>query len=698
MVGSPPAGSVVTLRAALRFLDRRLGEAVAALRSEVAARAEDPLRGLYVSDDDVDTLLDTDSDAELDGAAPAAASFPRLARLANLFGLNPVEQEAVLLCLAPEIDLRYERLYAYLQDDLTRRRPTVDLLLRTVALDDAGPLGARAALSPGGRLFTTGLLLAVDEPGASGPWLGRTLRLDERVVEYLVGLDRPDARLAGCVTLDAPLAESGGPDLPEAVPAGLARVLATGGNATIYLHGASAAARRATVRAACRVAGRPLLTVDGPALLELERPAAALALIGREARLQEAALAFDGIDRLLTDDPALHGLRSQLRGLLAARPDPTVLLGERWWEPAAWLAGSPALRIQLPPLPPTARADAWRRQVGDQLPAETVAELAGRFRLDDAAVTAVVATARLHAVWRGGDAAGAEDVRAAARAVATPPLGHLAQRLEPRYDWDDIVLPGDSLAQLRELCSRARYQGTVLTQWGFGRKHVRRFGLTALFAGPPGTGKTMAAEIVARNLGLAIYRIELAALVSKYIGETEKNLEQVFRAADQGDAVLLFDEADAIFGKRSEVRDAHDRYANVETAYLLQRLETFEGVAILTTNLRGNLDEAFVRRLDFALEFPLPEEPERAAIWRHALPDEAPLATDVDLPFLARKFRLSGGHIRNIALTAAFLAAADGGEIGMAHLVRATRREHQKLGKLISEGDFGPYYGLLRES
>ncbi|MGH2460734.1 MAG: ATP-binding protein, partial [Chloroflexota bacterium] len=277
------------------------------------------------------------------------------------------------------------------------------------------------------------------------------------------------------------------------------------------------------------------------------------------------------------------------------------------------------------------------------------------------------------------------------------PLSGLARRLEPRYTWDDIVLPADGTAQLREICSRARYQITVLEKWGFGRKHARRAGLTALFAGQPGTGKTMAAEIVGGVLGLELYRIDLAAVVSKYIGETEKNLETIFRAADQGDAVLLFDEADALFGKRSEVRDAHDRYANVEVAYLLQRLEAYDGLAILTTNLRGSMDEAFVRRLDFVLDFPMPEEPERLAIWRLALPREAPLDPDLDLAFLARKFRLAGGHIRNIALASAFLAAGEEQPIGMKHLVRATRREYQKLGKMVGPGDFEHYYAMLKD-
>jgi SpoVK/Ycf46/Vps4 family AAA+-type ATPase len=355
------------------------------------------------------------------------------------------------------------------------------------------------------------------------------------------------------------------------------------------------------------------------------------------------------------------------------------------------------LRLDLAALAAGDRVRLWRSQVDGQLPSDAVAELATRYRLvEDADIRAVTSEAQSRAELRGATSVELDDVRDAARTIATPPLEGLARHIEPKYSWDDIVLPPDGHAQLREMCSRARHQLTVLETWGYGRKHARRRGTTALFAGPPGTGKTMAAEIVAGSLGLDLYRIDLAAVVSKYIGETEKNLERIFRAADQGDAVLLFDEADAIFGKRSEVRDARDRYANVEVAYLLQRLETYEGLAVLTTNLRGNIDEAFVRRLDCVLEFPLPEEAERLQIWRRALPSEAPVAEDADLAFLARKFKLAGGHIRNIALTAAFLAAEDDTAIGMKHLARATRREYQKLGKLVAESDFEQHYSLLK--
>jgi SpoVK/Ycf46/Vps4 family AAA+-type ATPase len=353
--------------------------------------------------------------------------------------------------------------------------------------------------------------------------------------------------------------------------------------------------------------------------------------------------------------------------------------------------------VELAAPGPAGRLQLWQNQLNGRVPHVELTELAERYRFGEEAVRAAVAAARGRSTWRGDQQFTASDLRDAARAIAAPPLEGLAHLIEPRYGWADIVLTADGLAQLDELCARARHQMQVLDEWGYARKHVRRAGLTALFAGPPGTGKTMAAEIIAGALGLDLYRIDLSAVVSKYIGETEKNLERIFGAADQGDSVLLFDEADALFGKRSEVREAHDRYANVEVAYLLQRLERYEGVAILTTNLRGNVDEAFLRRLDCVLEFPLPEEPERLAIWRQSIPSQAPMDEDVDFAFLARKFKLAGGHIRNIALTAGFLAATERSPIEMRHLVRATRREYQKLGKLVTPGDFEHHSRHLRD-
>jgi SpoVK/Ycf46/Vps4 family AAA+-type ATPase len=305
---------------------------------------------------------------------------------------------------------------------------------------------------------------------------------------------------------------------------------------------------------------------------------------------------------------------------------------------------------------------------------------------------ACVALAQRRAIWRQGEGAdfvsgiaGHEDLFSAARAQTGNELAGLAQKIETLYRWDDIILPPDTLSQLTEICMQVTHRHRVWSDWGFGQKLSLGKGVNALFSGPSGTGKTMAAEIVASELGLDLYRIELSTMISKYIGETEKNLERVFRAAENSNAILFFDEADALFGKRSEVRDSHDRYANIEISYLLQKMEQYEGVAILATNLQQNMDEAFLRRLAFIIKFPFPDESSRRRIWGVMWPRQIPLAQNIDLDLLAGVLKVSGGNIRNIALAAAFLAAEEGGPVSMPHLVRAARREYEKLGHVFPE-------------
>jgi hypothetical protein len=280
----------------------------------------------------------------------------------------------------------------------------------------------------------------------------------------------------------------------------------------------------------------------------------------------------------------------------------------------------------------------------------------------------------------------------AVRRLAGGHLEKLAVRVRPRRGWEDLVLPADDLRQLRELAARHRRRGVVYGEWRF--PPLPSTGIVALFAGVSGTGKTLAAEVVAGELGLDLYKVDLSAVVSKYIGETEKNLERIFGAAAAGDLVLFFDEADALFGKRSEVADAHDRYANIEVAYLLQRLESYDGLVILATNLQRNIDQAFLRRISVAVDFVLPEEAQRRAIWGRSFPPEAP-ATDLDLDFVARQFKISGGVIHNAALGAAFLAAEEGDTITMRHVILAIKREFQKLGRLRTEAEFERYFDLV---
>jgi AAA+ superfamily predicted ATPase len=442
--------------------------------------------------------------------------------------------------------------------------------------------------------------------------------------------------------------------------------------------------------------GTPLLVADlarlaGEAGSSAER-AGLLARVFSTARLREAILCLSHAD----DVAAAAGDRAALDRELAEHTGIVILAGDQAWRPSG---GEPlgVLEIRLSPPGFAARRAAWLDAIaahgGAISPADADA-LAASFRLgpDQIAESAAVATqaARL----AGGDAAaGAAGLeRAALFAAARRQGGHelsaLTRRIEPAYRWDDLVLPGESVTQLREICRRTSLRERVLGDWGFGTKLSRGRGTTALFAGPPGTGKTTAAEVVAGDLGLDLFTIDLSAVVSKYIGETEKNLERIFSAAEDTDAILFFDEADALFGKRSDVREAHDRYANIEVAYLLQRMEQYEGIAILATNLRQHLDDAFTRRLAFVVDFPFPGDAERRRIWELTLAG-APLAAGADLDLLARGFRLSGGSIRNAALQAAFLAAGDGTPVGMPHLLDAVRRELRKMGKVAPDAAAG---------
>jgi SpoVK/Ycf46/Vps4 family AAA+-type ATPase len=405
----------------------------------------------------------------------------------------------------------------------------------------------------------------------------------------------------------------------------------------------------------------------------------------REACFHPALLYVHGTESWLGDPQST----SLLAGLLRRTPCATVISST---EPMPAAVLGTALPVPFPIPDAGLRANCWRKALAARtvdLAPDTLTALAHRFRLAPGQVSSAAADAMQRSAWRQHTEAtkkvratpSAADLFAAARAQTGQALAAVASKIEPRATWDDLVVPADAAAQLRELCQRVDQRERVFGDWGFARKLSRGRGTTALFSGGSGTGKTMAAEVIASALSLDLYRIDLARVVSKYIGETEKNLARVFEAAESANAILFFDEAEALFGKRSEVKDAHDRYANIEIAYLLQRMEDYEGVAILASNLADSMDEAMTRRLALHIYFPFPDEAARLRLWERAWPAETPLAPAVDRRALARDLRLSGGSIRNVALGAAFLAAGDGGVVQPSHVVRAVCREQQKSGR-----------------
>jgi MoxR-like ATPase len=685
------------------------------------------LQGLYISEQEVDALLSGPAGLPRWVAVPhrpeVEAALAHLAReaedrkaesvrlgvelrleeLARRFSLTPFDVDVLLVTLAPEIDLRYEKLFAYLQDDVTRRRPSVDLALNLLCPSFEAKLAARGRFAGTAPLLRHRLVELFDDPSRlQPPLLARYLRPDARVVSYLFGDDDLDARLAPFAhcrepasRLDDLVQEA---DLEARLRALVALPEADGRGVILYLQGPYGVGKETTAEGLCRELGLRLLTVDLERLLAADDATfeTVLELAGREAVLQGAAQLWRGFDLLLAEERTAR--RGRFLADLEERRGLAFLAGEAEWEPADALHGALFTRVELPLPGHRERLELWRRALqgtpgADGLDLDAVA---AKFGFSGGQIRDAAATAR--SLARGRDPAGGRlegsDLYGACRLQSNRRLATLAQKIVPHYEWNDIVLPPGRLAQLREIANTLRHRSRVYEEWGFGRKLSLGKGLNVLFAGPSGTGKTMAAEILAGELGLDLYKIDLSAVVSKYIGETEKNLSRIFAEGRASNAILFFDEADAVFGKRTEVRDAHDRYANIEVSYLLQRMEEYEGMVILATNLRKNMDEAFVRRLHFMVEFPFPAEADRRRIWDGLWPADLPRSAELDLDFMARRFEIPGGNIKNIALAASFLAAADGGAVTMAHLIRATQREYQKMGKVVLAGEFGEYSRL----
>jgi len=700
-----PDGNLQHLLAELARIDARIRRQVG-LWQRAGQEAGDAFRGLYVSDAQADALLArplaahwgdlTTPDpaeaqawalAESELAAQAAAlaeaarnrgQASRLELLAQAFGLSRFEVDALLICLAPALDLRYERIYGYLQDDVTRKRPSVSLILDLLTPPGPERLLAQAHFDPASPLLHYHLLELAGDAGQVG-LLSQTLRIDETVAAWLLGRYAPRPELAGA-ELFTPTEPPAGCLLPPEVQTLLSRE--TDEHSVLIFQGPDYAAQTAAARALAAHWRRPLLTID-LSLASTEMSQAAVCLALRDARLTGAVACLTGWDACLQHGTAPPALLTEV----SSHPGPVILSGQAPWQPAGAERGRPFLRIDFPVPGYARRRQLWQRFLGEKLAPSDLDALAGHFRFTAGQIRDAVATARDRARQRG-EPIGATDLFAAARAHCGSGLASLARKITPHYGWGDIILPADQIALLREIIAAVRSRPRVLDEWGLGTKLVPSGGVTMLFAGPPGTGKTMAAEIIAAELGLDLYKIDLSAVVSKYIGETEKNLERIFAEAASSNAILFFDEADALFGKRSEVRDSHDRYANIEISYLLQRMEAYEGVTILATNLRANLDEAFTRRLQFVVDFPFPEEADRLRIWQALFPPQVPRAPGLDLTLLARRFKLAGGNIRNVIVSAAYLAAADGQAVTMEHLLHATRRELQKMGRLVGEEDW----------
>ncbi len=721
------------LLAELGRVELKLQLRVASTRKSHGQTDDDNFHGLYVSEKQVAAIISGRRSPKEDGSLRPGDSTPvalneslrqvgehivdgekesphhgltlRLNELGRLFRLSKFDIDVLLVCLLGELDMEYQQVYAYLQDDITKKSPTVNLVMQLLCESPGDMLKARQAFSPEAPLMKYHIMhLHDDHTPRPTPLLAKFLQIDERITSYLLGTDQIDSRLIPFTHLASPKLKLQDIILDDETAHRLDKLLIHSKDKGIicHLNGTYGVGRQATAEGICSELGVPILIVDVKRMLVADIPFELLVrLIFREGRLQNAALYFDGYDLLLGDEKEMKPGHESIMTELESYPAWIFLAGERDWQPRGVLNNKPFIDIALPIPSYPERRQLWEKQWNGQRALDTdvsFSDLASKFRLSGGQIRDVAALARSLAQWRDPEngLVTSEDLYAACRKQFRGTLGVLARKIQPKYGWDDIILPKDQMEQLHEICSYVEYYHTVYGDWGFDRKLSTGKGLNVLFAGPSGTGKTMAAEIMANQLGLDLYKIDLSAIVSKYIGETEKNLDRIFREGQTSNAILFFDEADALFGKRSEVRDSHDRYANIEMAYLLQKMDEYEGMVILATNLRKNMDEAFARRMHFAAEFPFPEEADRYRIWQNIFPKEAPLSTGIDLAFLARQFKITGGNIKNIALSAAFLGAQDGGVITMENIIWATKREFQKLGRLCTESDFAHYFGLVK--
>ena len=629
-----------------------------------AAEASDGTSAdLYVSPEAAwESLLDAD----------LSAFSERVAEAAELLQLDPLSVEVLWLCAAPELDDRYGRVFAFLLDNAMRKLPTPRLIVSALARDGVEPDRVLACLDVEAPLRLHGCVRLLDSEGAV-PLADRPVQLAADLATFLLGTSLADKGADGRLLRHEPSTQPVG--RPETV-ARIRAALAMPDRAPVLVIGPDAAEMLA------RAVEGALILIDAHAAGDKELLARAKLIAALEHR-SVVIRCGEGLEP--ADAVALEGWIRAVRERVVLAAASTAVA------PRLSRLGAITVEVPMPSLPE--RREAWRALADG---ADTD-EVAAKFRLSSEQIARAMGIARAEADLAGLDAPGELELEAGARQASRSGLEERATRLGPGHRWEDLVVPERQLELLRSISSYLRHRDQVLTEWGYERTLSGRQGLGVLFAGESGTGKTMAARVLASDLGLELFSIDLATVVSKYVGETEQNLERIFAAAERSNAILFFDEADALFGRRSGVSDSRDRYANIEVAYLLQRMEAHPGAVILATNLKQNLDEAFLRRLDFVVDFRFPEAADRRRLWRLVIPREAPVSDDVEFDFLADRFKLSGGSIRNCSLAAAFEAAAAGEPVRMAHLVRAVAAEYAKLGRLTVEADFEPYFAMLRD-
>jgi hypothetical protein len=714
-----------SLSVALPWIDLLIHREVLRLRAQYQLSL-DEFRGLYISDQQVDRLVNEvlagqqiqDTIDQMTERAEwlrqstreRRSCEPIWVKLRQTFQLSEFELDVLLLALAPHVHLKYETLFAYLNNDVTRKWLTCDLTLRLLSSTQAERMAKAERLLPHAPLMREGLLQTVAQTGERATWLSAGLTIAPGLATFLLGQGFHAPDLVSLIEVrepqttwdDVPLEPQ---TLAECRRLGeySARKGSSSKGPVIVVEGREDAGAGALAEDWCHELGIPTVVIDADRL----RPVFdQMARIGRQIVLQQrllgAGVVVYGLDASMDKDghvsPEARRLLADLaehRTLLVVALDPAMAFRD-------WLPNQDLWSVRLRDLGVAQRQKLWQRhlaEAGVTVPDADVGVLAERFILTGEQIRkAVVSTAVAKAIE--ADQGKCHEVRTlfkSACAQSGQALAQLAVKVNSVHTWDDLVLHPATMKRVKDVAAAITHRHVVYERWGFQRRLGTGMGLKVLFSGSSGTGKTMTASVIANDLGLDLYKIDLQGVVSKYIGETEKNLERIFRAAYCSNAILFFDEADALFGKRSEVKDAHDRYANIEVSYLLQKMEDFDGVVILASNWSKNIDDAFARRMQYVVDFPLPDEEQRARLWQGMLPVELPLGDDIDVGFLAKQFTVAGGDIKNVALDAAFLAAQNGHVVTMKQLIQAMARQQMKQGRILSVAEFKHHFSLIAQ-
>lgn len=695
--------------AKLKWLDLHIMRLLAAREARGTAYPLDELRGVVVTEAEVQELLaqeQLDADAlnvythhihrqesVLHSLAAQGMIIP-LHAVAAAFSLTPFEQNCLFLCLAVQLNRKYEKLYGYLLDDITCKWPTPDLAMQLFCQTATERFAVGKYFAKGSNLEKI-MLWSTTDPEEKHSWLSRPLGIDERMFRFLTSHPSSDVEHPIWMRVsrnDQPLEPIIDDLQVQHTLLSSRQHLREGEQLAYHLYGPSGSGKKFQLLHAFHSAGQQVLFIDAKRFLEEEDVAKGICYLLREAQLQAALLCVDHWEWGASEVGLQAKKRQQLLEGITAYSGSLAILSEQKYKPHVLLAERCWVEIELSIPSETQREQLWRLWLTEYTCHASVdaGVLAGKFRFTPGQIR--------KALKRAGDTARLEQssilpkhLYDACYAQVRHALDLHATPIIPRASWDDLILPDEQIHLLQQACNQVTYRHVVYGEWGFGQKLSYGKGISMLFTGPPGTGKTMSAEVIAHELHLEIYKIDLSQVISKYIGETEKNLHKIFAEAKAGNVILFFDEADALFGKRSEVKDSHDKFANVETAYLLQKMEEHEGISILATNLMQNFDDAFLRRINYVVKYPLPDAEYREKIWRSFFPAATPQSSDLDFSYLASKLQIAGGSIKNIVLASAFLAAANQTPVGMRHIVTAAKQELRKSGKLLLKEDLQEY-------